>query len=162
MSLQLAGHDITAQHRETVQQCVDALGEWRAFIIAIDGWTGSGKSTLARFLAWQLEMPCVETDLFLTGDAWGSYDFNSLRQVLNKRLEHRSRSGSLGRPVIVEGVGLLHILKTLSLEPNFLIQVHNESRVVCDSEEYLQWMRDYEAQYQPVTRTQFVFRWAQT
>ena len=35
-------------------------------LIAIDGADGSGKSSLASWLAWQLGMPAVQLDLYLT------------------------------------------------------------------------------------------------
>ena len=123
MSLQPAHHVVTPQHHMVVKQCLEELGEWRAFIIGVDGWTGSGKSTLARVLAWQLEMPCIETDLFLTGNGWGHYDWDTLGRLVAKRLDHSSSGRSAGRPVIVEGVGLLHILKNFSAgKPTFLFR----------------------------------------
>lgn len=162
MSLQPAHHVVTPQHHMVVKQCLEELGEWRAFIIGVDGWTGSGKSTLARVLAWQLEMPCIETDLFLTGNGWGHYDWDTLGRLVAKRLDHSSSGRSAGRPVIVEGVGLLHILKTLGRQADFLIQVQNESRAVCDSEDYERWMEKYQADHQPGARASFVFRWSDT
>jgi len=47
---------------------------WRAMIIAIDGRNGAGKTSLARYLAWQLGMPVLETDLADLNVACGSSD----------------------------------------------------------------------------------------
>lgn len=159
MPLQMANHEITDQHREVAQRCLEALDEWRAFIIGVDGWTGSGKSTLARFLAWQLDMPCVETDFFLVGNGWGNYDLEALKRPITERLEYRSNSSKNGRPVIVEGVSLLHTLKSVGLRPDFLIYAQNNGRTVGDSEAYLAWMQKYEAEFQPLTQASFVFHW---
>lgn len=161
MPLQMANHKITPQHREVATHCLEALNEWRAFIIGVDGWTGSGKSTLARFLAWQLDMPCVETDFFLVGDGWGNYDWNALKRPIAERLEYRSSSGKKGRPVIIEGVSLLHTLQGIGLRPDFLIYAQNESRSVGDSEAYLSWMQKYEAEFQPLAQAAFTFRWTE-
>ena len=37
-------------------------------LIAIDGVDGGGKSSLASWLAWQLGMPAVQLDLYLTSN----------------------------------------------------------------------------------------------
>lgn len=39
---------------------------WQALTIAIDGRNGAGKTPVARYLTWQLGMPMLETDLWLT------------------------------------------------------------------------------------------------
>jgi 2-phosphoglycerate kinase len=70
------------------------------FLIAIDGMDGVGKSSLGSWLAWQLGMPAVHLDLFITSlhpIRWLTAD---LKRVVDLRLER-------GRPVIVEGVLVL-------------------------------------------------------
>jgi adenylate kinase family enzyme len=89
--------------------------------IAIDGVDHSGKSTLSRFLAWQLGMPAIEIDLALIeGDAPVNHDTKLVKRLINVR--HKMR-----RPVIVEGVFVLRLLKELDIEPDVVIRVENKS-----------------------------------
>ncbi len=73
----------------------------RPLLIAIDGPDGVGKSSLASWLAWQLEMPSLNLDLYLVRDSkplqWRTDD---LERAIHSRLD-------LSRPVIIEGVLLL-------------------------------------------------------
>ena len=65
-------------------------------LIAIDGMDAVGKSSLGSWLAWQLGMPAVHLDLFITSlypIQWLTAD---LKRVVDLRLDR-------GRPVIVEG-----------------------------------------------------------
>lgn len=89
-------------------------------IVGIDGRDGEGKSRLGRFLAWRLEMPCVETDTFLQVRT-GSYAVrrDDLRRVVRTRLD-------LDRPVIVEGMFLLRTLQQIGEKPDVLVYVQKE------------------------------------
>jgi len=152
MPLEIANHEITAQHHELVGLCLGKLKKWRAFIIGVDGWTHSGKSTLGRALAWQLDMPCIETDLFFTGKGWGQYHFKELRRIIRSRLDSN-------RPVIVEGVSLLRTLSEVCLEPDFLIYTKNTCRDVSETDEDKNWMKTYERKFQPCNAADFKFDW---
>jgi hypothetical protein len=85
--------------------------------IAIDGVDHSGKSTLSRFLAWQLGMPVVETDLALVnGNKIPSHDISLIERLVKAR-------HNLDRPVIVEGVFVLSLLEPFGVTPEILIRV---------------------------------------
>ena len=52
---------------ELLDQIKQALTPKRLpLLIAIDGPDGIGKSSLASWLAWQLGMPAIQLDLYLT------------------------------------------------------------------------------------------------
>jgi hypothetical protein len=110
----------TPEHRNVRDSIRRALGPWRRFIIAIDGVDAAGKSTLARYLAWQLGIPAIETDLFLDKSAGGlTYRLEELKRVVDARL-------SLDRPGLVEGVRVLHTLRLLGLSHDFLVWVEQD------------------------------------
>ena len=61
------------------------------------------------------------------------------------------------RPVIVEGVFLLHTLRKLDVGCDFLVYVENKEQV---SEEYLETrLSRYEQTYSPRESSKFVFAW---
>lgn len=112
---------VTFIETEKHQQIRDAIraemGCWRCFIIAVDGVDGAGKSNLARYLAWQLGMPAIETDLFLERDEGGIiYRLDALRAALLART-------SRNRPLIIEGIHVLQTLQDLALPHDFLVWV---------------------------------------
>src|SRR5262249_60969949 len=72
-------------------------------LIVIDGADGSGKSSLASWLAWQLGMPAVQLDLYLTCLDPIQWLVNDLSRVVARRIDR-------GRPVIVDGVLALDAL----------------------------------------------------
>lgn len=89
--------------------------------IAIDGTDYSGKSTLARFLAWQLEMPAVETDFaLLQGDGPPTHDAKLVERLVRTR-------HNWNRPVIVEGVFVLRLLGQLGIQPEVVIRAESRS-----------------------------------
>lgn len=95
---------------------------WRRLTVAIDGVDGSGKSSLARFLAWQLEMPSIETDFFLReGVSTPIHDASSLKTLVEQR--HHAN-----RPVIVEGVLVLRQLSNIGVDPEILVRVQGAGR----------------------------------
>lgn len=84
--------------RDVRDAILNALPTWRTpCIVAIDGVDGSGKSSLARYLAWQLGMPAIETDIFLVKEApEGEYVTRAdLPLAIASRLDQN-------RPVIVD------------------------------------------------------------
>lgn len=93
---------------------------WRALTIAIDGRNGAGKTSVARYLAWQLGMPVLETDLWLSSTSPVTHRIEEIREVMRAR-HHRDR------PVIIEGVMMLRTLELLGVQPDYLIFVTNEA-----------------------------------
>ncbi|MCP3464447.1 hypothetical protein [Bradyrhizobium sp. CCGUVB23] len=85
-------------------------------LITIDGADGVGKSSLASWLAWQLGMPAIQLDLYLTNlepMQWLTADLN---RVVSRRLDG-------GRPVIVDGVLALDALDQIGRKTDFLVHV---------------------------------------
>jgi hypothetical protein len=89
---------------ELLDQIKEALTPNRLpLLIAIDGADDIGKSSLASWLAWQLGMPAIQLDLYLTSlepIRWLTAD---LRRAISRRLDR-------GYPVIVDGVLVLDAL----------------------------------------------------
>ena len=85
-------------------------------LIAMDGTDGVGKSSLASWLAWQLEMPAVQRDLYLTNDEPIQWLKADLDRAISRRLGR-------GRPLIVDGVLVLDALDQIGREADFLVRV---------------------------------------
>lgn len=147
----------TDRHRDLARRVEGALKSWRRFLVGLDGVEGAGKSTLARYLAWRLGMPAVHTDMFLVpnnskpgASKWLEYRRPELKSVLHSRLD-------AGKPIIVEGVCLLHTLEDVGLSPDYLVYVEEEGT---DPGPTLQNMHTkYTEQYTPKKRAHEVFRW---
>lgn len=105
-----------SEHRSLAASVRSSLREWRRFVIAIDGVDGAGKTELARYLSWQLGMPAVETDLFLIPESGLTYRQEDLAEVVHGRLRH-------DRPLIVEGVRILHTLRNIGVKHDYLVWV---------------------------------------
>jgi adenylate kinase family enzyme len=90
-------------------------------LIAIDGADGVGKSSLASWLAWQLGMPAVQLDLYLTSLEPVRWLVADLRRAISRRLNS-------GRPVIVDGVIVLDALDQIGCRANFLIRVDGDEK----------------------------------
>ena len=124
---------------------------WRKFTIAVDGVDGSGKSTLARYLAWQLGMPAIETDMFLRGSGDPcDHDIERLSSLIDSR-------HALNRPVIVEGVFVLDTLQRVGIEADFVIGV-----VATGRDGSFTWgsnFRAYHAKYSRSSHPDFCFSW---
>ena len=108
----------TKDHKKLVDCLKKMLRPWRKFLICIDGLTGVGKSGLARYLSLQLDMPCIETDLFIMREEQPSYRYNELKNVVLSRLDNN-------RPTILEGILLLDTLSKIGVDYDYLIYVHN-------------------------------------
>lgn len=88
-------------------------------IISIDGKSGVGKTTLGRFLAWRFNVSLVETDLFLERQKDGfDYRYADIKAVILSRI-----TGHNARPVIVEGMCSLKVLKTMEFASDFHVRV---------------------------------------
>jgi hypothetical protein len=83
-------------------------------LIVIDGADGCGKSSLASWLAWQLGMPAVQMDLYLTNLHPMQWLTSELARVVNHRIDNN-------RPVIVDGVCALDVVDHIKREANFLV-----------------------------------------
>jgi cytidylate kinase len=149
-----APYEIAAAHNGPARRCLPSrlgsVGSSRSFVIGIDGWSRSGKSTMGRFLAWQMGMPCIETDLFL--ETWGEYNWDRLSIIVRRRID-------ADQPVIVEGVTLLHILKTIHIKADFLIYMLNEQRDVQEDRTVRNRIKAYESVFRPAEGANHVFRW---
>ena len=85
-------------------------------LIALDGADGCGKSSLASWLAWQLGMPAVQLDLYLTSLDPIKWLENELARVVAHRLDG-------GRPIILDGVCILDAVHRIRRTADFLIFV---------------------------------------
>ena len=140
----------TADHRRVRDAIWSRLNGWRRFIIAVDGVDGVGKSTLGRYLAWQLGMPVIETDLFLIrGSGRLEYHLQSLSDLLEARLER-------GRPVLFEGVRALRTLRECGKTADFVVWVEQADRE--GSRSFQSEFADYMAEFQPIQRADVVFQ----
>jgi hypothetical protein len=86
------------------------------FLIAVDGADGIGKSSLASWLAWQLGMPAVQLDLYLTNQQpirWLTVD---LERVVARRIDRN-------RPLIIDGVLALDALDQIGRSADFVVCV---------------------------------------
>ena len=127
------------------------LQPWRAMTIAVDGVDHAGKSSLARYLAWQLGMPQLETDLFLTqGTEPYTCDANLLKKFVDMR-------HNMSRPVIVEGVFVLRTLLEAGVDPNLVVRVESHSSPASGT-----WPTEfarYEADFPRTRNPDFQFLW---
>jgi hypothetical protein len=92
-------------------------------LIAVDGADLSGKSSLASWLAWQVGMPAVQLDLYLTSLHPIQWRAKDLARVVAKRIDTH-------RPIIVDGVLILDALDQIERKADFLVFVkggHAES-----------------------------------
>jgi uridine kinase len=90
-------------------------------LIAIDGADGCGKSSLASWLAWQLGMPTVHLDLFMTATAPAEWRKDDLGRAISHRLDRE-------RPVIVEGILVLDAIEQVRRTQGFLVFVRGKGR----------------------------------
>src|SRR3954471_1201276 len=100
---------------ELLARVLEALTPIRLpLLIVIDGADGSGKSSLASWLAWQLGMPAVQLDLYLTDLFPIRWLTTELARVVRHRLDK-------GRPVIIDGVCALDVVDQIDCKADFLI-----------------------------------------
>lgn len=141
---------VTDEHQSLLTELKGFVQPWRKLTIAVDGITGTGKSSLSRYLAWQLDMPSIDTDMYRNReDVQPSYRISDLSRVVEAR--HK-----MDRPVILEGIFLCNTLEGLSLTPDYLIFVEN-SDANCGSA-LNESLPAYLTKYTPKERAQWVFR----
>lgn len=139
----------TQEHKSLAQKLKGIIYPWRKLTIAVDGVTGAGKSGLARYLAFQLDMPCVETDMLrIMNDCQPSYRYSELKNVVLSRHE-------LKRPIIIEGIFLLDTLKRIGVSPDFLIYVKNSE--ANSGHALKESLPKYFAEYKPEENADLVF-----
>jgi hypothetical protein len=118
-------------------------------IIAIDGSDGVGKTTLGRYLSWRFRVPVVETDQY-GPQLSGCYKFeNEISRLIELQVDKRKE------PVLIDGIMPLQILERLGKSPAYLIYVrniHQSDRINKRSAEMLDWLRQYNAKFQPQDR----------
>lgn len=125
-----------------IEELFQRLQPWRTFLIVIDGRDGVGKSPLGRRLSWELQVPLIETDLYLkeTEIALPEYHIHELSRVINKRLTNN-------RPVIVEGIFVRRLARELGFIPDYT--VHVTCPEVEGSHKWQEHFLAYEAEFTP-------------
>jgi len=121
-------------------------------IIAIDGLDGVGKTTIAHFLAWQLGIAAISTDLFLSSrpNPKLKYRDEEIRKTLVARNE-------LQRVTIIEGVFILKLLERIGYQAEYLIKIEkrNHSTGLFNDKELEAYYSEYEEKHPP----DYNFRW---
>lgn len=107
------------QFDDLAQWLTPQLKDLPPIIIAIDGRDGDGKTTLGRFLAWYFNVTLIETDLYLLGDNSLNRRTDEVARVVNARMSHQ-------RPLIVEGVGVLQLLKDVGRKADIHIYIRKK------------------------------------
>jgi len=134
------------------QRVVEAMGRVmrrpRGIIVTIDGRDGVGKTTLGRYLAWYFNVTLIETDLFLipARDYLIHLD-DQVNRIIERRISSR-------RPVLVEGISILHLMKRINRAPDFSIYVTNPRH--SGSKLLQQSLEAYEAEFSPTARADIV------
>jgi pantothenate kinase-related protein Tda10 len=104
-----------ARSEELLESIKEALTPNRLpLLIAIDGADLSGKSSLASWLAWQLGMPAVQLDLYLTSRDPIKWRTEDLARVVAQRIDNR-------RPLIIDGVLMLDAVDQIKRKADFLV-----------------------------------------
>jgi len=108
-------------------------------IVVVDGHPGCGKTTLGRYLAWQFNVSLLEADIFLLeGCGPLVYRSDEIDRIMAFRLK-------MPRPIIVDSVAALRLMKSINRKPDFLIYVWNvnaqEDRTLKNE------MESYEAEF---------------
>jgi uridine kinase len=117
-------------------------------IVTIDGRDGVGKTTLGRYLAWRFNVTLIETDLFLIP---AQDHIIHLDDQINRIIERRITTP---RPVIVEGVAMLQLMKRINRVPHFAVYVtssQQSSGVTMDRR-----LSEYEATFAPSAKANIV------
>jgi uridine kinase len=101
-------------------------------LIAVDGADGIGKSSLASWLAWQLGMPAVQLDLYVTSLQPVRWLTQDLERVVACRIDQK-------HPLIIDGVLALDALDQIGRKADFVVFVtsnYTTSPLASQVEEY--------------------------
>lgn len=141
--------EVSEEQEQLVKKLRMQLRPWRKLTIGVDGHDGVGKSVLARHLAWDLNLPAIETDMFIIRDVEPpAYRYDDLSRLI-------TAWHALDRPVIMEGVFLLDTLKKIDVDCDFLIYVESDAN---HSSYYLsEKLRKYDETYKPTERASYRF-----
>ena len=135
-------------YNQVVEALTPILRERPGIIVTIDGRDGVGKTTLGRYLAWHFNVTLVETDLFLIP----AEDYLiHLDDQVNRIIERRVTTP---RPVIVEGISILQLMRRIHRTPRFAIYVSNPKHPGSRSLKHR--LAAYEAAFDPVAKADFV------
>jgi len=136
--------------RRPIRKALGFPYELRPLLIGIDGLDGAGKTSLAAWLSWQLEMPAIHLDFYIVRDSQPlQFLTGDLTNALNSRLVLR-------RPVIVEGILLLKVLREVGRTPDYLIFGHrasHQSSLRALTDEYLQ-------EFDPRKKADAIINWS--
>jgi hypothetical protein len=136
------------QYRAVVDALAPVLYDLPGKIVAIDGRPGSGKTTLGRYLAWRFNVTLLEADLFLhEGRGHLAHRTEEIDRLVRFRL-------SIPRPIIVDSVAVLRLLKDLGLPSDFVIHVANAS--AGDGGNLKREVAAYEAEFSPRAKAHMV------
>jgi len=137
--------------RKKIREALGFPKERRPLLIGIDGADGAGKSSLAAWLSWQLEMPAIHLDIYIVQESdpltWRLGDL--ARALEGAQLASR-------RPVLVEGVLLLHALEGVGRDSDFHVFVERDNHRPCMRED----LEAYFKRYRPRERANHVLTWS--
>jgi hypothetical protein len=117
-------------------------------IIGIDGRDGVGKTTLGRYLAWRFNVTLLESDLFLkSGEGEPAHRLDEINRIIQFRLDKP-------RPIILEGVGLFHLLQRLGRCADYVVYCQSQSYVSGSALDA--WLGEYDRTYRPQERADLI------
>jgi len=134
---------------EVVAALVPVLNGLPPCVIAIDGRDGVGKTTLGRHLAWHFNISLIETDLFLNRHkGWLDYREEEIARLIRARIDR-------SRPVVVDGVCLLALLRRLGVAPDFTVYVRAKQEEADDRADVFEFA-SYERDFTPRAKADLV------
>ena len=136
------------QYAQVTDALAPVLNNLPAKLVVIDGHPGSGKTTLGRYLAWRFNVSLLEADLFLF-EGRGSLVYRT--DEINRIIEFRLQKP---RPIIVDSVAALRLMKTINRKPDFLIYVSNISAP--ESQTLKNEIELHEAEFSPRSKADLV------
>jgi uridine kinase len=138
--------------RKSIRNALGFPNHRRPILIGIDGVDGSGKSSVASWPSWQLQMPAIPLDVYLLRDSNPiSWRFDDLARAVDGA-QHVPRE----RPVIVEGVLLLRVLRKIGRAPDFLVYVEKDQHEMGMEKQ----LESYLSIERPNERANYVLRWS--
>ena len=141
---------ILSAYPRAVQALTPIMRDLPGVIVTIDGRDGAGKTTLGRYLAWRFNVTLIETVLFLipTLDYVIHLD-DQINRIIERRL-------SLPRPVIIEGVAVLQLMRRINRVPDFKIYVGDAKRSA--SRAVQRMLAAYDAEFKPEKTANLVLK----